>query len=922
MYFRKVRLLYNVTSSVFHYPIALAPVATLCTLLAAWLNLHVGMSRENSGIFLKAVRFIIFTTIELIFGVLRSAGTKIASPTLAIPQDIRTVYHDGLEPEIIRTPCCPTCYKPYSLDDMPDICNWRKSPRSWACGTPLWKQVHLRNGTDKKVPECLYATQSFESWLRFFLSRSQVEDQLEKTFQQDQTRQNMPPLERMTDVQDSPAWRSLGNFVLSRYHLVFGFYIDWFNPLTNKLAGPVVSCGAIVLYCLSLPIEVRFLVENICVLALIPGPDMPDVWTIAHIMISFARMINEFAPPGKVLPTFKNPLGVLVAARLVPLIADLQAIRKVAGYMAFNATQFCNWCLLKHADLEDLNYKSWKLRDSRTVAAQAKAWRDAITKTVKEALAKLSGVRSTPMHDIYKWDPVMHIVLGFMHNWLEGILMRHLRILWGIGRPKKGEKDVKNLGPLDNVEEELQSDMSGSGSEFEGLAQEKETTHQAEPQTQLPFFSTDMDVDGDDNDGAKTPTQETYLGDFVGDKDDKKDDDFLDFDIPGMFNFSSGELGQIRSCIKRISLPSWVARPPKNLGESKHGKLKASEYLTLFTVIFPLIIPELWWGKGNLELALLQNFHDLVACTNIISSFSTCNADADKFTHHYAKYREALPQLFPVKFHSVPNHHFAMHNGSLLKFWGPMPALSEFAGERMNGMLQQVDTNMHIDEMPLTMLRQMARRSRLEAKLTHILQPTTWSTMKASQLLTELEVTKILSTAPDLERDDYDMLLEYQNSTGQFWASCYEMRQPPGALILPPCALKPTEFKLGDQSFSRYQSTRNNSGIQFKEPTTHTVYTGFIDDIWQIPLEGRMQTFLMVQKHKLLPDGLLQKTPYPHLPLFQTTAVDAAQSNRFLIIEPRHILTHLSVFKRPKGTYGINRDILIICWASNRGRRS
>lgn len=209
----------------------------LCVMLGAWLNLHVGISRENSGIFLKALRFILATTIELIFGLLRLAGFKIKSPTLAIPQDIRSVYKHGLEPEIIRTPCCPICYKPYSMDNLPDLCDWRKSPRSWPCGATLWKSVQLDDGTTKKVPKSLYATQSFESWLRFFLSRPQVEEQLEKSFQQDQVRQNMPQTHEMKDVQDSPAWRSLGNYLLTRYHLVFGFYIDWFNPYSNRIAG-------------------------------------------------------------------------------------------------------------------------------------------------------------------------------------------------------------------------------------------------------------------------------------------------------------------------------------------------------------------------------------------------------------------------------------------------------------------------------------------------------------------------------------------------------------------------------------------------------------------------------------------------------------------------------------------------------------
>ncbi|KAJ7230744.1 hypothetical protein GGX14DRAFT_554224 [Mycena pura] len=331
-----------------------------------------------------------------------------------------------------------------------------------------------------------------------------------------------------------------------------------------------------------------------------------------------------------------------------------------------------------------------------------------------------------------------------------------------------------------------------------------------------------MDTDADESDHSATPTPATYL-DTQLEQDAQDEAESLDFDAPGMFNFSPVDLGRIQTCVKRALLPTWVPRPPTNLGEAQHGKLKASEYLTLFTAIFPLILPQLWWNKGNYELALLKNYHNLMGATNIISSFSTSQAKAKEFTKHYIKYRKDLPKLFPVRFHFVPNHHFAMHNEQLLKFWGPMACLNEFAGERMNGMLQNTPTNKHLDDMPLTMLRQMARRGRLEAKLkdeqlsgglagqlAEILQPGIAASTKANQPLSEQQVAKFLKEAKDLEEEDYHMLLEYQTSKGQPWHA-YD-RVPPhirNPLVLPPCALKPKEFKLGEKDFGCYESNQH-----------------------------------------------------------------------------------------------------------------
>ena len=69
--------------------------------------------------------------------------------------------------------------------------------------------------------------------------------------------------------------------------------------------------------------------------------------------------------------------------------------------------------------------------------------------------------------------------------------------------------------------------------------------------------------------------------------------------------------------------------------------------------------------------------------------------------------------------------------------------------------------------------------------------------------------------------------------------------------------------------------------------------------------------------------GGMEDAPFERYPGFMTKIVDAAPSddNALVIIEPTHIITHLTTFQRPEGTYSIQQKTLVICWALNRGRR-
>lgn len=184
---------------------------------------------------------------------------------------------------------------------------------------------------------------------------------------------------------------------------------------------------------------------------------------------------------------------------------------------------------------------------------------------------------------------------------------------------------------------------------------------------------------------------------FQPDSASDSDSEVEEHHATGVFNEEA--LSKIYECITNAVVPTWITRLPQNLGEKSHGKLKADQWYTLFTIFLPMVLPELWLASGkHHDSALLDNFHDLVMCTNIIGSYTTSNAAADNYLHHYIRYRQTSKILFPIVA-TRPNHHFAMHNAELMKFWGPLPMLSEFPFEQHNGTLQKINTNWHICEL-------------------------------------------------------------------------------------------------------------------------------------------------------------------------------------------------------------------------------
>lgn len=126
---------------------------------------------------------------------------------------------------------------------------------------------------------------------------------------------------------------------------------------------------------------------------------------------------------------------------------------------------------------------------------------------------------------------------------------------------------------------------------------------------------------------------------------------------------------------------SWIDRPPSNLGEKAHGKLKADYWFILFTILLVFCLPEFWlMDNTTLSLQLLDNFAALVGCTNILFNYTASSNSAKIFANMYRSYRHSLSELFPNS-GLVPNHHYALHLPWLMELLGPLIRLSEYAGE-------------------------------------------------------------------------------------------------------------------------------------------------------------------------------------------------------------------------------------------------
>ncbi|KAI0691534.1 hypothetical protein C8T65DRAFT_522840, partial [Cerioporus squamosus] len=162
---------------------------------------------------------------------------------------------------------------------------------------------------------------------------------------------------------------------------------------------------------------------------------------------------------------------------------------------------------------------------------------------------------------------------------------------------------------------------------------------------------------------------------------------------------------QLRQDIRGVFLPSWLEKPPSNLGEAKHGKLKADHWRTLCTVFMVITLIRLWGTTAALpdEAIALENYMHLVAAVDLATRRSMSPARANSYDQHMLSYLQGLRTFYGADL--KPNQHLALHLRECLLLFGPVHGWWAFPFERYNGLLQRLKTNHKPADMPKTFIR-------------------------------------------------------------------------------------------------------------------------------------------------------------------------------------------------------------------------
>ncbi|KAJ4492192.1 hypothetical protein C8J55DRAFT_556633 [Lentinula edodes] len=180
--------------------------------------------------------------------------------------------------------------------------------------------------------------------------------------------------------------------------------------------------------------------------------------------------------------------------------------------------------------------------------------------------------------------------------------------------------------------------------------------------------------------------------------------------LPRVVIASDKVLQTVQKAIREISVPSWIVRPPSDMGLQQAGTLKADHWRVLFNIHLPLALISMW-GKGSPSavdnaaemVPVLETSMHLTCVSILMTRNSLSPKTRDQFRSSLREHILGLKQIFPGFI--LPTHHLAFHIYDFMESFSTVCNWWGFPFERLIGKVQRMPTNHKIGQLEFTLLR-------------------------------------------------------------------------------------------------------------------------------------------------------------------------------------------------------------------------
>lgn len=154
---------------------------------------------------------------------------------------------------------------------------------------------------------------------------------------------------------------------------------------------------------------------------------------INHILCPLVNALIELWNMGLFLRhTHRYPFSCRSRIGVIPLVTDLPAGRKMAGFGSCNCKHFCSCCHTTLENKDNIKFHTWTPRQWPTHLQFARKWRDTQTLQDQEKVFDQSGVRWLELLRLPYWDPMSYSTIDSMHCFYLGLFHHHILKIWGM----------------------------------------------------------------------------------------------------------------------------------------------------------------------------------------------------------------------------------------------------------------------------------------------------------------------------------------------------------------------------------------------------------------------------------------------------------------------------------------------------------